>query len=103
MTVGLTLQLTPLFVYTYPSRAPEGRVEEISKFCLRTRRSGVRAPRRASLTCPSFSPKASHAIAFERCFITDDRYILGLSLGDEHTVKWVLVGARQQSSPNTML
>src|SRR5580704_13404558 len=51
----------------------------------------------------SFSPKASHPVAFERCFITDDRYILGLSLGDEHTVKWVFVRARQESSPNAML
>ena len=49
------------------------------------------------------SPKASQAIAFERCFITDDRNIFGLSLGDEHTVKWVLVRAGQESSPNSVL
>jgi hypothetical protein len=51
----------------------------------------------------SFSPKAPDAIASERCFITDDRYILGLGLGDEHTVGKVLVRAKQESSPNTML
>src|SRR6267142_1422325 len=51
----------------------------------------------------SFSPKAAHPITFKTGFITDDRYILGLSLSDEHTVKWVLVRARQESSPNAML
>jgi len=51
----------------------------------------------------SFSPDASHAVAFERCFIADDRYMLGLSLGDEHTVEGVFVRARQESSPNAML
>src|ERR1700693_913454 len=80
------------------------------EFCavyLLSRGSGVRIPQAAHPTLRhlmvSFSPKASHPVAFERCFITDDRYILGLSLGDEHTVKWVLVRARQESSPNAML
>lgn len=49
------------------------------------------------------SPKAPHAIAFEACFITDDRHIFSLGLSNEHTVKWILVRARQESGANTML
>jgi hypothetical protein len=36
-----------------------------------------------------FPPKTSYPVAFERCFITDDRNIFGLSLGDQHTAKWI--------------
>src|SRR5205807_6161182 len=49
------------------------------------------------------SPKAPHAIAFEGCFITDDWHIFCLGLSNEHTVKWILIRARQESGANTML
>src|SRR2546423_8819173 len=49
------------------------------------------------------SPKAPHAIAFEGYLIADDWHIVCLSLSNEHTVKWILVRARQKSGANTML
>jgi hypothetical protein len=49
------------------------------------------------------SPDASHAVALESCFVTDDRNMLGLSLGDEHAVEGVLVRAREESGANAML
>ena len=41
--------------------------------------------------------------SFEGHFITDDWHIFRLGLSNEHTVKWILVRARQQSGADTML
>ncbi len=49
------------------------------------------------------SPKAPHAIDFKGYFTTDDWNILCLGLSYEHTVKWILVRAGQESGSNAML
>src|SRR5260370_20391720 len=48
-------------------------------------------------------PKASHAVTLKHWFIANDRYVLCLSLGNEHTVERVLVRAGQEPGANTVL
>src|SRR5580704_11584290 len=61
------------------------------------------APSLTATQLTKISPKAPHAITFEGYFITDDRHIFILGLSNEHSVKWILVRARQKSGANTML
>ena len=51
----------------------------------------------------SLSPEPSDTVWIKRCVIAEDRDVFLLGLGDQHTIKRVLVGSRQQASAHRVV
>src|SRR6476646_10700179 len=55
------------------------------------------------LTRRSALPEPSDAVRIKRCVIAEDRNVFRLGLGDQHTIKRVLVWSRQQPRAHCMV
>src|SRR5260370_34994064 len=45
-------------------------------------------------------PDSPDLVVIENCIIADARYVFKLSLGDQHSIKWVPIRPRQIACPN---
>ena len=50
-----------------------------------------------------FSPKTVNSIGIECSIVTDNWYVLGLCLCDQHSIKWIFVGTGKQSCSHCMV
>lgn len=57
---------------------------------------------RPTITFERLLPKPPDSIGVKDRFVADDRYIFGLRLSDQHTIKWILVRTWQKARSNGM-